>query len=202
MFWDKFITLCVAEHIAPNAVCAKLGFSTAAATHWKRGAQPSSASLRRIANYFGVPEEYFEDGAAEDAPIPADSVRIPIYGKVAAGIPISAITDVEDYEEIPRRMAAGGEYFALRISGDSMEPKIESGDVVIVRRQEDCESDDIAIVMIGGEDATCKRLKKLGSGIMLISSNPKYDPMVFSGEEVQSLPVTVLGKVVELRAKL
>ena len=99
-------------------------------------------------------------------------------------------------------MAAGGEYFALRICGDSMEPKMESGDTVIVRRQEDCESDDIAIVMIGGEDATCKRVKKLDSGIMLISSNPKYDPMVFSSEDVNELPVTILGKVVELRAKL
>ena len=201
MFWEKFIRLCAKERIAPNAVCARLGFSTAAATHWKRGAKPSAASARRIADYFGVTTDYLLGDDRSEC-VTADSVRIPIYGKVAAGIPISAITDIEDYEEIPRRMAAGGEYFALRICGDSMEPKMESGDTVIVRRQEDCESDDIAIVMIGGEDATCKRVKKLDSGIMLISSNPKYDPMVFSSEDVNELPVTILGKVVELRAKL
>ena len=127
--------------------------------------------------------------------------RIPVYGKVAAGIPIEAITDIDDYEEIDEAMAASGEYFALRIRGDSMEPRMRNGDTVIVRRQDDCDSGDVAIVMIGGEDATCKRIRKLDGGIMLIPDNQKYDPMIYTRAEAQQIGISILGKVVELRAR-
>ena len=78
---------------------------------------------------------------------------------------------------------------------------MRSGDTVIVRRQEDCDSGDVAIVMLGGEDATCKRIRKLSSGIMLIPDNPKYDPMIYTRTEAQQIGITILGKVVELRAR-
>ena len=137
----------------------------------------------------------------------APAVRIPVYGKVAAGIPITAITDYseddpDDWEEIPAQMARGGEYIALRIQGDSMEPRIRKGDVVIVRIQEQVESGDVAIVFVNGEDATCKRVRLSDAGLTLISNNPIYEPMFFTPEEVESLPVRFLGKVVELRGKL
>ena len=127
--------------------------------------------------------------------------QIGFSAELPPGIPIDAVMDIEDYEEIPRQMAAAGEFFALRICGDSMEPKIENGDIVIVRRQPDCESDDIAIVLVNHDEATCKKIRKLPNGIMLISTNPKYDPMIFTNHDIEELPVTILGKVVELRAK-
>ena len=68
------------------------------------------------------------------------SVRIPVLGRVAAGVPIDAIEDVLDWEEIPEAMAATGEFFGLKIKGDSMQPRIAEGDVVIVRSQPDAES--------------------------------------------------------------
>ena len=83
-----------------------------------------------------------------------------------------------------------------------MEPKISDGDVVIVRRQPDVDSGDIAVVLVNGNDATVKRIKKSPQGVTLIPSNPAYEPMYYSNEEIESLPVTILGKVVELRAKL
>ena len=125
--------------------------------------------------------------------------KIPVLGRVAAGIPIDMIEDIIDEEEIPDNMT--GEYFALRIKGDSMEPKISDGDVVIVRQQPDVESGDIAIVTVNGDDATCKRLMKYAEGIMLLSTNPKYAPMQFSKEEIEKKPIRILGRVVELRAK-
>lgn len=198
MFWEKFVELCARRGVSPSAVCLRLGFGSSTATHWKKGSMPGATSLYRIAEFFGVPAGYFTD----EAVTVNGGVRIPVYGKVAAGIPIEAITDIEDYEDISEEMARGGEYFALRISGDSMEPKISNGDTVIVRRQPDCENGDIAIVLIDREDATCKRIKKMPSGIMLISDNPKYNPMVYTAREVQTLPVCILGKVVELRARL
>jgi len=143
------------------------------------------------------------DGGVPTAP----AVRIPVYGKVAAGIPIAAVTDFtsedpDDWEEIPAQMARSGEYIALRIDGDSMEPRIRKGDVVIVRLQEQVESGDIAIVFVNGDDAVCKRVRWTDAGLTLISSNPSYEPLFYTPAEVESLPVRFLGKVVELRGKL
>ena len=98
-------------------------------------------------------------------------------------------------------MAAKGEYIALKIKGDSMEPKISDGDVVIVRLQPDFNNGDIVIVLVNGDEATCKKIKKTPEGVMLISTNPAYEPMFYSKKQVGELPVRVLGKVVELRAK-
>ncbi|EET60374.1 putative repressor LexA [Marvinbryantia formatexigens DSM 14469] len=128
-------------------------------------------------------------------------VTINVLGRVAAGIPIEAITDIIDTEEIPEEMAATGEFFGLQIHGDSMEPKFSEGDVVIVRQQDDAESGDIVIAMINGDDATCKRLRKYRDGIELVSTNPSYEPMFFSNEDIEQKPVKIIGKVVELRAK-
>ena len=86
------------------------------------------------------------------------AVEIKVLGRVAAGIPLEAIEDVIDTEEIPQSLAKTGEFFGLQIHGDSMEPRMCEGDVVIVRQQDDAESGDIVIAMINGHDATCKRL--------------------------------------------
>lgn len=129
-------------------------------------------------------------------------VSINVLGCVAAGIPIEAIEDIIDTEEISVEMAKNGTYFGLQIHGDSMEPRIYEGDVVIVRQQDDAESGDIVIAMINGNDATCKRLTKYASGIALTSLNSKYEPMMFTNQEIIEKPVRIIGKVVELRGKL
>lgn len=126
---------------------------------------------------------------------------INVYGRVAAGIPLEMIEDIIDTEEIPEEMAKTGEFFGLQIHGDSMEPKISEGDIVIVRRQDDAETGDTVIATVNGTDATCKRLKKYRDGIELIATNPSYKPMFFSNEDIESKPVRIIGRVVELRAK-
>ena len=137
----------------------------------------------------------------EYEPQASQGLQIPVLGTVAAGIPISAVEDILDYEEIPLAWQNQGEFFALKIKGDSMEPRMESGDVVIVKQQSDANSGDTVIVLVNGDDATCKRLEKTDNGIMLVSTNPKYPPMFFTKEEIQTKPVVILGKVVELRQK-
>ena len=128
-------------------------------------------------------------------------LKIPVLGTVAAGIPISAVEDILDYEEVPQSWENQGEFFALKIKGDSMEPRMENGDVVIVKQQPDANSGDTVIVLVNGDDATCKKLQKTDNGIMLVSTNPKYPPMFYSTEDIQTKPVVILGKVVELRQK-
>lgn len=76
------------------------------------------------------------------------------------------------------------------------------GDIVIVRKQDDAESGEIVIAMVNGNDATCKRLTKYSSGIALTSLNSKYEPMMFTNQEIIEKPVRIIGKVVELRGKL
>jgi len=128
-------------------------------------------------------------------------LQIPVLGTVLAGIPISAVEDILDYEEIDSSFQSQGEFFALRIKGDSMQPKMDDGDVVIVRQQSDANSGDTVIVLVNGDDATCKKLQKTENGIMLVSTNPNYLPMFYSNEEIATKPVVILGKVVELRCK-
>lgn len=137
----------------------------------------------------------------DEPPHSRKGVTINVLGRVAAGIPLEAIEDIIDTEEISEEMAKTGEFFGLQINGDSMEPRMQKGDVVIVRKQEDAESGDIVIAMINGDDATCKRLRKYRDGIELVSNNPSYEPMFFSNEEIMSKPVKIIGKVVELRGK-
>ena len=128
-------------------------------------------------------------------------IKIPVFGNVAAGIPISAIEEIVDFEEITEELASQGECFGLVIKGDSMEPRMTTGDVVIVRSQPTAETGDIAIVLVDGENATCKKIKRTPEGVMLISLNPAYEPMFYSNREIEQLPVRILGKVIELRAK-
>ena len=128
-------------------------------------------------------------------------LSVPVLGDVAAGIPIAAIQDIVDYEELDQAMAGSGEYFGLRIRGDSMEPRICEGDVVIVRKQDDAETGDTVVALVNGDNATVKKLKKGPSGITLIPNNPVHDPMFYSNDEIAQFPVRILGKVVELRAK-
>ena len=141
------------------------------------------------------------DDAMAEAGI-AYSRVIPVYSRVAAGIPLEASGEIVDAEEIPIALARTGDYFGLRVQGDSMEPKISSGDTVIVRKQNDAENGELVVVLVNGSDAVLKKLKKLPNGIMLISSNPAFDPIIYTAEDIKRLPVQIVGKVVELRAKL
>lgn len=127
--------------------------------------------------------------------------QIPVLGIIPAGIPIEAIEDIIDYEEIPQAMAKTGEFFGLKVKGDSMAPRIQNGDVVIVRKQDDCETGDVCVVMVNGFDATLKQVKKDYNGITLVPFNDEYKPMFYSNKDIQELPVKILGKVVELRGK-
>lgn len=131
----------------------------------------------------------------------APGVTINVLGRVAAGVPIEAIEDIIDTEEISEELASTGDFFGLQIHGDSMEPRMYEGDVVIVRQQDDAESGEVIIAMVNGDEATCKRLKKYDGGIMLLSNNPRYEPIVFTNEEIEEKPVRIIGKVVELRGK-
>ena len=130
-------------------------------------------------------------------------VKIPVLGVIPAGIPIEAIEDIVDWEEIPIDWTKGGkEYFALQVKGDSMYPEYLPDDVVIVQKTPVCESGDDCVVYVNGYNATLKRIIKNEDGSLTIKPiNTNYAPQTFSAEEIEKLPVTIGGIVVELRRK-
>lgn len=161
-----------------------------------------------LANYFKISkadliENKYKKLSGESDTINFHSrvgVKIPILGEVVAGVPISAIENILGYEEITPEMAATGDFFCLKIKGASMEPKLFEGDLLVVRQQTDVDSNEIAVVLVNGDEATVKQIKKATSGITLIGYNVAvYPPRFYSNQEIQDLPVTIIGKVVELR---
>lgn len=163
---------------------------------------PSVSTLQLIATATNTPLEDLLPSTKTASPT-GRGVRIPVLGRVVAGIPIETVEEILDYEEITPELAATGEFFALKIRGHSMEPRMMEGDVVIVRRQDDVESGDVAIVLVNGNEATVKRVKKQPEGITLIATNTSvYEPHFYSNKEIADLPVRILGRVVELRGKM
>lgn len=177
-----------------------LGFSSSTVSNWCTGEKlPRMDKVQMLADYLHINKS----DLLEDKPLQSSvkAVTINVLGRVAAGIPIEATTEIIDTEEIPEEMAKTGDFFALKIKGNSMEPRIMDGDVVIVRKQDDAANGDVVIALVNGDDATCKRLRKYKDGLELISNNPSYPPMFFSEEDVRTKPVKIIGKVVELRGK-
>ena len=173
-------------NVAPNTL-----------SNWETGKrEPDYNSLIKIASVLNVSIDFLLGNKTKNG------IKIPVLGKVAAGIPIDEIEEILDFEEIDERMVKdGSEYFGLQLKGDSMEPKMSDGDVVIVRVQHNIDSGNIAIVQVNGDTATCKKIVKHENGIVLTSCNPSYAPIFYSNEEIEKLPVSILGRVVELRAK-
>jgi repressor LexA len=170
-------------------------------SNWERDIHdPDKGSLFALALKFNVSIDYIL--GKPNTPSSPRAIRVPVLGRIPAGIPLEAIEDVEDWEEIPADEATGGhEYFALRIQGDSMLPEYRSNDVVIFLKADTCNSGDECAVMVNGEDATFKKVIRKESGIVLQPLNTAYEPDVYTNEQIESLPVKVIGVAIELRRK-
>lgn len=187
--------------IDQSDIVSALGITASTVSDWVNGKKyPRVDAMQRLADYLGV---LLSDLTSDANDKTVKSVRIPVLVTIPAGIPIEAIEDVIDWEEIPVEMARGGkEYFALQLKGDSMYPRYENDDVVIFRKQDTCENGQDCAVMVNGDDATFKRVRLNENGITLQPLNPEYEPIVFSNNAVRNLPVRIIGVAVELRRKI
>lgn len=207
--YDRIKELRLKKGMSQEELAFKVGYQGRAAVSKieKKQRDINQFQVVRFAEALGVSPTYLLTGVKDSTePEHPSPTRIRVYGDVAAGVPIDEIDnmdfdDPDNWEEIPPSMAKSGTYFGLRIKGDSMSPRICNGDVVIVRQQSTIENGDIAIVAINGEKATCKKVKKTEQGITLVGLNPAFTPIFFSWQEVAETPVSILGKVVENRAK-
>ena len=129
-------------------------------------------------------------------------MKIPVLGLIPAGVPIEAVEDILGYEEIPSSYCDGGDnFFALKLNGNSMYPEYHDGDIVILRQQETCNTNEDCAVMINGGDATFKRVVRQKNGIMLKPLNPNYETLFYTNEEIDQLPVRIIGVFKELRRR-
>lgn len=200
---DRIFALADAQFSEQREFAKALSTSPTMVSAWRtRKSASYNKRLAEIASTLGTTTEYLLTG--QESAAPSNAIRIPVLGAIPAGIPIEAIEDIQDWEEIPSTWGAGGrEYFGLRVVGDSMYPKYLAGDTVILRKEPTCDSGDDCAVLVNGNDATLKQviLHEDGS-VELHPINPSYPPRTFSPEEVESTPVQIIGVVVELRRKI
>lgn len=127
-------------------------------------------------------------------------VKIPILGTVKAGYNYLAEENIVGTIKVNMDLVKdGSEYFALKVKGDSMQPVLFENDIVIIKKQNDCEDGQIAVVLINGEEGTIKKVKKSSNGIWLQPFNNNYEPLVFTNDEVEDIPVKIIGVVKQLQ---
>ena len=167
--------------------------------------QPSLDILRTIADTLDTTTDNLlgrESSNVEPININKNLVKIPIYGKIPAGVPMEMVDEsyVDDYIEMDSKQLRGSStYFGLKVKGNSMFPEFRNGDIVIFRQQSHCENGDFCAVSINHTECTFKKVLKKESGITLMPLNPDYDPMFFTKKEIINLPITILGVVKEVR---
>lgn len=191
------------KQVSQQAVAEYIGVTKQAYSLYELGKRnPDNDMLYKISEYFDVSIDYLlGKSKIKNIANLGKSVKIPVLGKVQAGIPIEAVEYIIDYEEITPEMASKGEYFGLTVKGNSMEPRFIEGDVVIVKKQTSAETGDIVIALVNGDEATIKKIKILKDGIMLIPLNSSYETMFYDITDIENKPVSIIGKVVELRGK-
>ena len=202
-FGEKIKKLRIEKGWTQLYVSEKMNISIPALSRYESGTyEPKSlAIISDFAKLYDVTADYLL-GLDLDYRENNTSSIVQIYGTIPAGVPMECIEDIIDTEEISEDMLKGGkQYFGLKVKGDSMFPEYLNGDTLIIEKVDDCENGDDCIVMVNGNDGTFKRVFKNENGIILQPLNPAYAPLVYTNEQITSLPVKVIGTVVEIRRK-
>lgn len=197
------------QNLTQLELAEKLGMSKSIISMYENGnRKPDFETLEKIADFFNVSMNFLmgRDSADTIPPFNAqaslielpDSVLIPVYGKIAAGVPIEAIEDIQEYIDIPADwVKTGKKFIGLTVEGDSMYPKLWEGDIVVIEVTPDANSGDICAVYVNGYEATLKTIKLSGENITLSPFNTVYPPKTYKREEIG-----ILGVVRELRRKM
>ena len=205
MFWDNYYNLCLNNGISPNAAAKEMKISSGAVTEWKKGRVPQMATIKKIANYFGVSVDYLLGKTSEPASRaeihgnaiildPTKTRMIAVYESVGAGFGVVAQDSVTEYMPIYIHSdSEANETICIKVTGDSMSPEIENGDVIQVHKQSSVDSGSIAVVLVDGEEALVKKVIYDENHIELHSFNPNYPTVSFRGADL--MRIQILGFV-------
>ena len=157
---------------------------------------PESSDSRHV-------PQVIEGGARGESPKPAQAMAVsavhamelPVMGRIAAGTPIEAISEISHHIAVPGSMLSGaGQHYALEVKGDSMiNAGINDGDIVVIREQTTANNGDIVVALVEGQEATLKRFRRTRGMIALEAANPAYETRVLRDDQVQ-----VQGRLVGL----
>lgn len=185
-------------------VCKDLGFKYTTFTDWYNGNKyPRIDKIEMLADYFGVLKS---DLIEDKSDLPHNAIpyhvshKAPILGAIPAGYPILALEDIEGYADIP--YSDEENYFFLRVKGNSMEPKIHTGDLVLIRKQDCAEDGQVVAARVNGDEATLKRYKRQDNMVLLLPENPEYTPYVVPIGDFETGYAQIIGVALEVRHTL
>lgn len=166
---------------------------------WENGTRsPIMLDVLKIAELFELDlNELVQTNIIYDEP---KTNKIAIYGSIKAGLPLESQNDIVEYMDVPKKWLKGNkQLFGLKISGDSMMPKYQNGEIVIFERTDDIETykNKDCAVMINGTESTFKKVQLNDNGIVLQPYNASYDIQFYSNEDIKKLPVSILGKAIK-----
>lgn len=201
-FSQNLIKIMKDNNINQTNLSKALGVSESTVGKWILcKAFPRMNVIQKLSDYFGVEKTFFfEDSLCQDNGPLRQMNLIPLLSHITENVADSNIQNILGYEAISKDLSLTGKLFALRIKDTSMEPTFTKGDIIIVKQQPYIKSNDIALLLINRDEEIIRRIKKDDKGIVLISDNSlTFAPQYYSNDEIVSLPVKVVGKVVELR---
>ena len=184
-----------------NDVCKDLNFPYTTFAEWYNGnIYPRIDKIEMLANYFGIKKSDLIERKEKIDKFGNPVISIPLLGTVKAGYNYMAQENWEGMIEVDKDIIKDGtDYFALKIKGDSMSPVLIENDIVVIKKQEDFENGDLVVAIINGDEATIKKGRKNDTSIVLQPFNPNYEPLIFTNDEMKSIPVTIVGIVKQLK---
>ncbi|MGX7075498.1 LexA family protein [Globicatella sanguinis] len=190
------------KNLTQEEVAERVGVTKATVSKWEKGdiENMKRDKIAKLSEVFEIsPLELLGIDIPKNAIPVGDIVQIPVLGYITCGEPILADENVTEYREVFNNDLPKGNLFFLQAKGDSMEPKIPDGSYVMLRKQPDVESGEIAAVIVNGDnEATLKRVRKLDNTILLEALHEKYAPYIIN----ENNPARIIGKAVKVEYKL
>lgn len=189
------------NHKDRNDICRDLKFPYTTFAEWYNGnIYPRIDKIEMLANYFSIKKSDLIENKEKTDELGNPVVKIPLLGTVKAGYNYMAQENWDGMIEVDRNLIKdGSDYFALRIKGDSMSPILMENDIVIIKKQNDFETGDLVVAIVNGDEATIKKGKKGNNSILLQPLNTSYEPLIFTEEEMKTIPVEIIGIVKQLK---
>lgn len=206
-FAERLFSLVKENNTDVNVLAQKMGIKSKSTIYRYMNAEmsPKITTVKYLAEYYNVNPIWL---MGYDVDMRKKSkldklgnpvVEIPILGTVKAGYDYLAQENWIGTVDIDKKLAESGEFFALKVKGDSMAPVLIEDDIVIIKKQDDFENGDIVVAIVNGDEATIKKGKKSESKILLQPFNTNYDPLIFTEEEMDTIPVRIVGTVKQLK---